>query len=137
MEAYRARDRRTDNVRSREDSVANERVLQRLENHELDVIVQVRKLGEGFDHPFFAVAAAFSIFATSHPSFSSLAASCGSSSKMPPATSSTTAASSSMPAPTSAAGGPTEGGIRDNDAMAIQRGVQYGYEPSFSNCNAH
>ena len=67
VEAYRARGRRADYVHSREDSVANERVLQRLENHELDVIVQVRKLGEGFDHPFLAVAAVFSIFANLSP----------------------------------------------------------------------
>lgn len=65
--AYRARGRRADYVHSREDSAANERVLQRLENHELDVIVQVRKLGEGFDHPFLAVAAVFSIFANLSP----------------------------------------------------------------------
>jgi superfamily II DNA or RNA helicase len=62
VEAYRARGRRADYVHSREDSAANERVMQKLENHELDVIVQVRKLGEGFDHPFLAVAAVFSIF---------------------------------------------------------------------------
>lgn len=43
-------------------SKANERVYQRLENHELDVIVQVRKLGEGYDHPYLSVAAVFSIF---------------------------------------------------------------------------
>lgn len=67
VEAYRARGRRADYVHSREDSAANERVLQRLENHELDVIVQVRKLGEGFDHPFLAVAAVFSIFANLSP----------------------------------------------------------------------
>lgn len=67
VEAYRARGRRADYVHSREDSAANERVLQRLENHELDVIVQVRKLGEGFDHPFLAVAAVFSVFANLSP----------------------------------------------------------------------
>lgn len=67
VEAYRARGRRADYVHSREDSAANERVLHRLENHELDVIVQVRKLGEGFDHPFLAVAAVFSIFANLSP----------------------------------------------------------------------
>ena len=67
VEAYRARGRRADYVHSRENSVANDRVLQRLENHELDVIVQVRKLGEGFDHPFLAVAAVFSIFANLSP----------------------------------------------------------------------
>ena len=67
VEAYRARGRRADYVHSREDSAANDRVMQRLENHELDVIVQVRKLGEGFDHPFLAVAAVFSIFANLSP----------------------------------------------------------------------
>ena len=67
VEAYRARGRRADYVHSRENSAANERVLQRLENHDLDVIVQVRKLGEGFDHPFLAVAAVFSIFANLSP----------------------------------------------------------------------
>ena len=67
VEAYRARGCRADYVHSREDSAANKRVLQRLENHELDVIVQVRKLGEGFDHPFLAVAAVFSIFANLSP----------------------------------------------------------------------
>jgi superfamily II DNA or RNA helicase len=67
VEAYRARGRRADYVHSREDSVANEQVLERLENHELDVIVQVRKLGEGLDHPHLAVAAVFSIFANLAP----------------------------------------------------------------------
>ncbi len=67
VEAYRARGRRADYVHSREDSRANQRVMQRLENHELDVIVQVRKLGEGFDHPLLAVAAVFSIFANLSP----------------------------------------------------------------------
>lgn len=67
VEAYRARGRRADYVHSRENSAANARVMQRLENHELDVIVQVRKLGEGFDHPFLAVAAVFSIFANLSP----------------------------------------------------------------------
>jgi superfamily II DNA or RNA helicase len=67
VEAYRARGRRADYVHSREDSTANERVMQKLENHELDVIVQVRKLGEGFDHPFLAVAAVFSIFRNLSP----------------------------------------------------------------------
>lgn len=67
VEAYRARGRRTEYVHSLEDSKANERVLERLENHELDVIVQVRKLGEGFDHPYLSVAAVFSIFANLSP----------------------------------------------------------------------
>ncbi len=67
VEAYRARNRRADYVHSREDAPANERVMQKLENNQLDVIVQVRKLGEGFDHPFLAVAAVFSIFANLSP----------------------------------------------------------------------
>lgn len=67
VEAYRARGRRADYVHSREEGVANDRVMQKLENHQLDVIVQVRKLGEGFDHPFLAVAAVFSIFRNLSP----------------------------------------------------------------------
>jgi len=67
VEAYRERGRRADYVHSREDSAANELVMQRLENHQLDVIVQVRKLGEGFDHPLLAVAAVFSIFRNLSP----------------------------------------------------------------------
>jgi superfamily II DNA or RNA helicase len=56
-----------DAVHSREGSVANQRVMQRLESHQLDVIVQVRKLGEGFDHPRLSVAAVFSIFSNLSP----------------------------------------------------------------------
>jgi DNA-binding transcriptional MerR regulator len=67
VEAYRSRGRRADYVHSREDGAANDRVFSRLENHELDVIVQVRKLGEGFDHPYLSVAAIFSIFANLSP----------------------------------------------------------------------
>jgi superfamily II DNA or RNA helicase len=67
VEAYAARRRRAGYVHSREDGAANQRVMQRLESHQLDVIVQVRKLGEGFDHPFLAVAAVFSIFSNLSP----------------------------------------------------------------------
>lgn len=67
VEAYRARGQRADYVHSREDSAANQRVIQRLESHDLDVIVQVRKLGEGFDHPYLTVAAVFSVFANLSP----------------------------------------------------------------------
>ena len=67
VEAYRARGRRADYVHSLEDSKVNDRVFRRLEDHELDVIVQVRKLGEGFDHPYLSVAAVFSIFANLSP----------------------------------------------------------------------
>src|SRR5688572_22574717 len=67
VEAYRARGRRADYVHSLEEGEANKRVMKKLKNHELDVIVQVRKLGEGFDHPYLAVAAVFSIFANLSP----------------------------------------------------------------------
>jgi superfamily II DNA or RNA helicase len=67
VEAYRARNLRADYVHSREDCAANDRVLKKLENHELDVIVQVRKLGEGFDHPYLSVAAVLSVFQNLSP----------------------------------------------------------------------
>jgi superfamily II DNA or RNA helicase len=67
VEAYRARGRQADYVHTREDGEANRRVMRRLENDELDVIVQVRKLGEGFDHPKLAVAAVFSVFGALSP----------------------------------------------------------------------
>lgn len=67
VEAYAARGLRAGYVHSRENAPANQRVMQQLENHELDVIVQVRKLGEGFDHPHLSVAAVFSIFSNLSP----------------------------------------------------------------------
>ena len=62
VEAYRTRGLRAEYVHSREDSATNQRIIQRLHSHDIDVIVQVRKLGEGFDHPYLSVAAVFSIF---------------------------------------------------------------------------
>lgn len=67
VQAYRARGRKADYVHSRENSTTNNRTLARLENHDLDVIVQVRKLGEGFDHPYLSVAAVFSVFSNLSP----------------------------------------------------------------------
>ena len=67
VEAYVARGLRASYVHSRENAPANQRVMQRLESLELDVIVQVRKLGEGFDHPYLSVAAVFSIFSNLSP----------------------------------------------------------------------
>jgi superfamily II DNA or RNA helicase len=58
---------RADFVHSKLDSAANKRVHQKLDDHQVDVIVQVRKLGEGFDHPFLTVAAVFSLFANLGP----------------------------------------------------------------------
>lgn len=67
VQAYRARGLSADFVHSREDSVANKKVIGRLESHQLEVIVQVTKLGEGFDHPFLGVAAVFKVFANLSP----------------------------------------------------------------------
>ena len=65
-EAFRARGLRAGYVHSREGQ-ANERVFQQLDRHELDAIVQARMLGEGFDHPYLAVAMVGSIFANLSP----------------------------------------------------------------------
>lgn len=67
VEAYQSRGLRANYVHSRQEAPANKRVMNLLENHELDVIVQVRKLGEGFDHPYLSVAAVFSIFSNLSP----------------------------------------------------------------------
>ncbi|WP_455913287.1 DEAD/DEAH box helicase [Pseudomonas syringae] len=67
VEAYRTRGLRADYVHSKQDGAANRKVMTKLEHHELDVIVQVRKLGEGFDHPYLSVAAVFSVFSTLSP----------------------------------------------------------------------
>lgn len=64
---YRELGMRADFVHSQLAEKANERIHEKLENHELDVIVQVRKLGEGFDHPYLSVAAVFSIFSNLGP----------------------------------------------------------------------
>lgn len=65
-EAFRARRLRADYVHSREGD-ANDRIFTQLENHELDVIVQARMLGEGFDHRYLAVAMVGSIFSNLSP----------------------------------------------------------------------
>ena len=65
--AYRAKGYTADYIHSKEDSKHNKRVLKNLNNHDLDVIVQVRKLGEGFDHPYLSVAAIFSVFTNLSP----------------------------------------------------------------------
>ena len=60
-EAFRARGMRAAYVHSRE-AATNDRIFAQLETHELDVIVQARMLGEGFDHKYLAVAMVGSIF---------------------------------------------------------------------------
>lgn len=64
---YRELGLRADFVHSQLAEKANERIHEKLDTHELDVIVQVRKLGEGFDHPYLSVAAVFSIFSNLGP----------------------------------------------------------------------
>ena len=65
--AYQERGLKTDFVHANLDSKTNKKVIQKLQNNELEVIVQVRKLGEGFDHPFLSVAAIFSVFSNLTP----------------------------------------------------------------------
>jgi superfamily II DNA or RNA helicase len=65
--AYQARGLRAAYIHSKENGPTNKKVLDQLERHDLDVIVQVRKLGEGFDHPYLSVAAVCSIFSNLSP----------------------------------------------------------------------
>ncbi len=65
-EAYQARGLRAEYVHSREEE-NTDGILKKLENHELDVIIQVRKLGEGFDHKWLSVAAVCSVFSNLSP----------------------------------------------------------------------
>lgn len=65
-EEYQARGLRAEFVHSKEEE-KTDRVLGLLETDELDVIVQVRKLGEGFDHKWLSVAAICSIFSNLSP----------------------------------------------------------------------
>ena len=65
--AYKAKGLKADFVHSLENTKHNEKVYKKLESHDLDVIVQVRKLGEGFDHPYLSIAAIFSIFGNLSP----------------------------------------------------------------------
>lgn len=65
--AYRARGMRADYIHSLREGRDNKRILKKLENHELDVIVQVRMLGEGFDHPYLSIAAVCSVFSNLSP----------------------------------------------------------------------
>jgi superfamily II DNA or RNA helicase len=65
-EAYKARGMRVDYIHSLEEE-KTDNVLNKLENNELDVIVQVKKLGEGYDHKYLSVAAVCSIFSNLSP----------------------------------------------------------------------
>jgi hypothetical protein len=65
-EAYQARGMNADYIHSLEEEKTDD-VLKKLENNELDVIVQVKKLGEGYDHKYLSVAAVCSIFSNLSP----------------------------------------------------------------------
>ena len=65
-EAFQARGLRAEYVHSKEEE-KTDRVLGLLESDDLDAIVQVRKLGEGFDHKWLSVAAICSIFSNLSP----------------------------------------------------------------------
>lgn len=65
--AFQERGIRAEYIHSSAEGDHNRRTLERLENHDLDAIVQVRMLGEGFDHPFLSVAAVCSVFSSLTP----------------------------------------------------------------------
>lgn len=64
---YNARGYNADYICSQMDNDKQEKVMHRLKNGELDCIVQVQMLGEGFDHPKLSVAAIFRPFRTLSP----------------------------------------------------------------------
>lgn len=66
-EAFLARNLRADYVHSNEDGSVNDKVFAKLDSHELDVIIQSKMLGEGFDHKFLSVAMVGSIFSNLSP----------------------------------------------------------------------
>jgi superfamily II DNA or RNA helicase len=66
-EAFASRGYRAEYAHSVESGETNRKIKAQLAAHELDVIVQVRMLGEGFDHKYLSVAAVCSIFANLSP----------------------------------------------------------------------
>lgn len=65
--AYQSRGLRAAYIHSKLEGDANDKILAQLDRHELDAIVQVRKLGEGFDHRYLSVAAICSVFSNLSP----------------------------------------------------------------------
>ncbi|WP_237578402.1 DEAD/DEAH box helicase [Leptospira mayottensis] len=59
---YESEGLRTAIVHSRQEEGERKEILNLIENHEVDVIVNVAMLGEGYDHPFLSVAAIFRPF---------------------------------------------------------------------------
>ena len=64
---YTERGMRAVEIHSQMEKNQIEEILQNLRGHRLDCIVQVRMLGEGFDHPNLSVAAIFQPFRTLSP----------------------------------------------------------------------
>lgn len=64
---YSARGYKADVIYSQMDPDAQDDVMRRLRSGELDCIIQVQMLGEGFDHPKLSVAAIFRPFRTLAP----------------------------------------------------------------------
>lgn len=64
---YEARGFKSDLIHSQLDEEKKAKVMRRLRSGELDCIVQVQMLGEGFDHPKLSVAAIFRPFRTLAP----------------------------------------------------------------------
>jgi superfamily II DNA or RNA helicase len=65
--AFRERGLRADFVHANEGGKRNAEILAKLDRDELDAIVQVRMLGEGFNHPWLSVAAVCSVFSNLSP----------------------------------------------------------------------
>ncbi len=65
--AFRERGLRAEFVHANEGGKKNTAILAKLDRDELDAIVQVRMLGEGFDHPWLSVAAVCSVFSNLSP----------------------------------------------------------------------
>lgn len=66
-EIYRHLGYKAQSIHSRQNKRTRSNTLKNLRNHNLDVIVQVQILGEGFDHPPLAVAAVFRPFRSLSP----------------------------------------------------------------------
>ena len=64
---YQLRGYKAATIHSRQAKATQRNVLQRLKRGDLDVIIQVQMLGEGFDHPPLSVAAVFRPFRTLSP----------------------------------------------------------------------
>ncbi|WP_312353941.1 DEAD/DEAH box helicase, partial [Aminipila sp.] len=64
---YVERGLRATTIHSGQDKVKQERIKSDIENHRVDVIINVAMLGEGYDHPYLSVAAIFRPFKNELP----------------------------------------------------------------------